>query len=583
MVLVREDLIINLAIILHMSIFVRMMIKHNLNFLTFKLYALLGIICLSCVLCSRTPTKALLNDVESFIQPRPDSALTTLRQIDTVLLRKPSERAQYSLLCAMAFDKNDIDTTDLRVIRPALDYYSKKGTQKQKMLSYYYAGRILYNAKRDAEAMVCQLQALECAQNTDAGRYLGMIYTSMADLSSRSYCLEESAEYIKKAEDAFLLANDSLSFYLAKGREVNNLSNQGYMNEALSVADSLLEDPKIPSSLLPPLLLVKAGIMVDTAIVNYQPALDCFFEAFQLGGRPSTKQKARYAYALARCGYEKESSILFSSLLSANKADQSAGAWKQELLADEGKYEEAYQLLYERLVNQEETVIQILNQSLFRTQRDYFHTLERNATIQRKEQLYLFTSLLMLAILILVLLSLFTIYLTRKAKKKQIEMERLAQFLQNTLKEKDQTLTTLQTEFRNMHDVRFRQLEQYYKDYEIARRSGAGERVLYEKLLATIHDIEGDTEGQRYFDRLIDQKYDGIMRRLHEECPGLSKQDYLLFSYSAAGFDISTIGMLLGNISADAIHMRRSRLRRVIRSRQMPSNDDFMKVLEMRP
>ena len=72
------------------------------------------------------------------------------------------------------------------------------------------------------------------------------------------------------------------------------------------------------------------------------------------------------------------------------------------------------------------------------------------------------------------------------------------------------------------------------------------------------------------------------MHRLHDECPLLSKQDYLLFSYTAAGFDSSTIGMLFGNLSADALHMRRSRLRRAIKENNPPSLSDFLSILNMR-
>ena len=125
-------------------------------------------------------------------------------------------------------------------------------------------------------------------------------------------------------------------------------------------------------------------------------------------------------------------------------------------------------------------------------------------------------------------------------------------------------------------------MEKYYKDYEFARRTGAGEKELYGKLLAIIKDIEGDADGQRYLDTLIDEQYEGIMRRLYSECPNLTKQDYLLFSYSAAGFERATIGMLLGNLSADAIHMRRSRLRKAIRAINPPSIQDFLNLIEMR-
>ena len=86
-------------------------------------------------------TRAVMNeldDVASYIQARPDSALNVLKGIDTLSLRGSAEKAKYSLLYAMAIDKNYIDTTDAGVIMPAVDYYEKRGTDMEKAQSLYY-------------------------------------------------------------------------------------------------------------------------------------------------------------------------------------------------------------------------------------------------------------------------------------------------------------------------------------------------------------------------------------------------------------------------------------------------------------
>ena len=170
----------------------------------------------------------------------------------------------------------------------------------------------------------------------------------------------------------------------------------------------------------------------------------------------------------------------------------------------------------------------------------------------------------------------------RKVETKELEMERVSGSMRQLLDEKDISIHGLQSQFKSIHSQRFRQLEGYYKDYEIARRSGASKDRLYDSLLAIIRDIEGNTDGQRHFDALIDQQFDGIMTRLHAECPKLQKRDYLLFSYTAACFDLTTIGMLLGNLSADAVHMRRYRLRKALRKINPPSLQAFLDVMDLK-
>ena len=387
--------------------------------------------------CQKSEAERLMNGIETNIQTRPDSALAVLSQIDTLSLRYPKERAQFALLYSIALDKNYIDTTDIRVIRPAVEYYSKHGTAWQKMLAYFYEGRIHFNAKRDAEAIISQMHALDNAMNTEPGRYLGLIYSAMADLSGRSYCWEEAESYLTRAQQAFLDINDSTAFVLATENIIINRSNQGKKEEALEMTDDLMKE-RIPSSLLADILIQKAGIMVDTTKVDYHPALDCYFDAFQKGGKPSEKQLARYAYALGRCGYEKEAEQVFQQLLGSDEsAAYAAKTWLQELLADKGDYQNAYRLLRETLDYQSEVVNQLINQSLFRTQRDFIQAQENEIVLRNRNQRLLIALLILSFLLVAFITGMMVRRYRRKAENKELEMERFSESKKQILDEKD--------------------------------------------------------------------------------------------------------------------------------------------------
>ena len=62
--------------------------------------------------CSDRQMHGLLNDIETYIQEKPDSALIVLSSVDKAELNTKSLRAHFALLYAMALDKNWIDTTD---------------------------------------------------------------------------------------------------------------------------------------------------------------------------------------------------------------------------------------------------------------------------------------------------------------------------------------------------------------------------------------------------------------------------------------------------------------------------------------
>ena len=78
-----------------------------------------------------------------------DSCLAVLRSIDTAALTRPADKARWALLYTMALDKNYIDTTDLSVLQPAIDRYTRWThlNRLDKFYTWYYKGRIEENAK----------------------------------------------------------------------------------------------------------------------------------------------------------------------------------------------------------------------------------------------------------------------------------------------------------------------------------------------------------------------------------------------------------------------------------------------------
>lgn len=104
---------------------------------------LLSVLCLCS--CENKNTTAALADISTYIESFPDSALAAIRAVDTTTIHTRKQRAEYSLLNAMALDKSYIDTNDIRIILPAINYYRNKNRTKY-ILSRFYLGRIYYNA-----------------------------------------------------------------------------------------------------------------------------------------------------------------------------------------------------------------------------------------------------------------------------------------------------------------------------------------------------------------------------------------------------------------------------------------------------
>lgn len=115
------------------------------------MFRALAAVCAAAVVllsCSKAnlETERTLEDVASFIEERPDSALTILDTMDSFSLTTSALKARHSLLLAMARDKNYIDDTTDSIIAPAVSWYRRHGSADEKLLMNYYRGRIAMNA-----------------------------------------------------------------------------------------------------------------------------------------------------------------------------------------------------------------------------------------------------------------------------------------------------------------------------------------------------------------------------------------------------------------------------------------------------
>lgn len=122
---------------------------HLLFMKTLKLIASFIIVILTA--CHPRPDRATLRTVMPLLErsEKVDSCLTVLKSIDTTALTRPADKARWSLLYAMALDKNYIDTTDLSVLQPAIDRYTHWThiNRLDKFYTWYYKGRIEENEK----------------------------------------------------------------------------------------------------------------------------------------------------------------------------------------------------------------------------------------------------------------------------------------------------------------------------------------------------------------------------------------------------------------------------------------------------
>ena len=282
-----------------LCIFVGMKTVSQLSLLCLSLFALIS--------CSRHSVRGDLAKADGYMMSHPDSALLVLNQLDTCRIASKKNRARYSLLHTMAIDRNYIDTTDLGILKNAVDYYQRHGGAKDRMRAFYYQGRLLFNRGDYPSAIVAFRKSLDYSNNLEDNWMKGMICSLLSSTYNYNYNKADELKYAKYALDFFEKYGDDL--YVDNARF--GLALAYHNNRLFSPSDSLyriiITNPQYKIFAITGL----ANNAINENPLRPQDAVKNFEKAVSLGATLSANDMYRYAYALILDGKrERADSIL---------------------------------------------------------------------------------------------------------------------------------------------------------------------------------------------------------------------------------------------------------------------------------
>lgn len=537
------------------------------------------------VSCDNRQTKSLLQDVETYIQERPDSALRVLRKVDSLTLNTKSLRARYSLLFAMALDKNYIDTTALSILEPTVAYYERLGSPQDKMLSCYYLGRIYANRKDYPNAVIFYSQALR-----ESGEYdyyhRGLIYAASADAYNASFNDEEELRNTILAYECFEKIGDKdldLSLY--------KVAQAYHNNERFDVADSLYSLVYSGKDSTSRLALYAMEDLVSNDLYQEKQDVERDLELLEYvaehRGNLSLESYYEYAYLLLLAGKESEAENILSQL-SNREANGKTMEIRYRIAECKGQNEEALALLKSMLSHQNDVVKKKLAQSVFKAQSDYYRLTaevsEQKSTIaNQRSVIILIAGLMMAGLLYIVFMKRKTALIREKDRLAQAveESEKLLETVRNRAKqekeERDKDIFDLKShnererdkikELREMYvalyQKRFSEIGKYYDAASSHRLESIKEKAYHDVISSTqalFEEIASGSEGQKKFEARINADLDDIVSKIRSDFPKLKDDDIRFICYLIVGFDISTISFLM-DISKENVRVKKHRLR----------------------
>lgn len=537
------------------------------------------------VSCDNRQTKSLLQDVETYIQERPDSALRVLRKVDSLTLNTKSLRARYSLLFAMALDKNYIDTTALSILEPTVAYYERLGSPQDKMLSCYYLGRIYANRKDYPNAVIFYSQALR-ESSADDYYHKGLAYEALANAYSASFNTEEELRNAILAHDCFDKIRDK---NLALSRY--KIAQAYHNNEQFDLADSLYSSVYSGLDSTSKLAFYAMEDQVSNDLQREGPDVERDQRLLEYvaehRGNLTLTSYYEYAYLLLLIGNKSTAENILSQL---SEIDESVET--MEIRYRIAKYEEhdkeALTLLKGLLLYQNDVVKKQLAQSVFKAQSDYYRLTaevsEQKSTIaNQRSVIILIASLMMAGLLYIVFMKRKTALIREKDRLAQAveESERLLETVRNRAKqekeERDKDIFDLKSrnererdkikELRDMYvslyQKRFYEIEKYYDAASSHRLESIKEKAYHDVISSTqalFEEIASGSEGQKKFEARINADLDDIVSKIRSDFPKLKDDDIRFICYLIVGFDTSTISFLM-DISKENVRVKKHRLR----------------------
>ncbi len=129
--------------------------------------------------CNHHSSNPMLQQVDSLLEMKPDSALTILKNISVLEDLPEVDKAYYALLLAEATDKNKLPLLPCdSLLNFTLDYYGDD--DREKAVALMYKGRLLAEMDDEKAAIEMNLKALEILQDYPVDtKYRRLIYSAL--------------------------------------------------------------------------------------------------------------------------------------------------------------------------------------------------------------------------------------------------------------------------------------------------------------------------------------------------------------------------------------------------------------------
>lgn len=550
-----------------------------------------------------------LKDVGTYISDSPDSAYNVLSGIDKKRISRYRTLAKYSLLMSIALDKKYIDVTEDTLIRPAVLWYERHGSDKDRMLAYYYHGRIYQNAEDYNQAIIAFSNAEKYAKTCEDDFYLGMIYRGMTRIYNAAYNHAEEIRYSQLAYEYFLkIDNPSYAQYAMLDIALAYHNSRDF-NKCITISEDIckIAIENNNTNLLSGALRAKMSALINKKNPDSRKAADIFFYMLDsLDYQPSIKDYGLLANAYSLSNRNAEAMNIVKELKDQVRNEDKISSSliyniEYKVAKNVGEYKKALTLFENVTFIQDSILSKTLSQSVINTQKDYF---KRQAEYDAERLHMKNTIILLIVIASVVTLASISYFWYRKVKDKEREkefetarlMDRISDVRNELIslqREKDEQISSLtralesenqeamsgfREQIYSLYQTRFRFFDNICRQYYSFGMTASKQKQIFKVVEENIREVSDDKEIMA-LEEIVDAFRGGVMKKLRAEFPRFKEEDFKVMCYWYAGFSPTAMCVFMKVDDINDIYKRKSRLKARIEKSESPNKDFFISQL----
>ena len=566
-----------------------------INLIRVILFLFIAISFLSCT--DRSVTDKL-DMAEAVMQDYPDSSLDIIRSIDTLSVQNKAVWARYSLLKAIALDKNYIDTTDVSVIKPAVDYYVRRGTPDEKLKSYYYLGRIQENSRNFNDAAVSYSLGEGYASVSEDEQMKGLLYMAFANIYNKTRNKEQEEYYVAKGISSFEMAGDVKHCNLSKGRLAILYYGRQEWNKADSLFRSGIEQAREDTIAMSVFLSNYARLKVVQPSPDPAGAIELLQKlSLSYKRQLSLTDYGVWAYAAALSGDESTCTQIVNQLERLKEAQRgSILYWLYRIEYHRGNYEKALAYNIESNAVNSKFIDGLLSDSIGQSLHNYYSSMAGNLK-NESHILRLRLILVVLGLSLILLVSLGCLKYNKDRHEQEIDrlirigeesnnlliqakedLQDEIKYLEDSRGELEMTLERLRKSFVSTYKDKFSAVGQLCSVYMDSNKRSDKKEFIVRRVESIIACISDDNTLHMHFENQINKDLNNIVKRLKADLGDVSKMDSRFICYCIVGFDPELISSVLG-LSISNVYTKKSRLKERIRGLDTPYKEEYLRML----